>query len=275
MKLGDFGHWTILETEYTKDGVDLNNYIGFVYVMTFDDGTKYVGAKKIWQRIKKAPCTFKRGPHKGFSQSEWKKYTSSSQTVHDKIMSGQKPTEYLIIGFYDTWGKTLMAEMLVQVYANIFVGDMWLNHRIDGTFLSSCYDETVEKNTRKYLAHLEDPESNKKFKYSLKLDLEKDGKTSKVSVLDKIAYEDAIKLIVGTIDEVDGYILPLNIRRRTWAFIADGKPYKNKTEYTKEKGISSKEFDALGFTINKPETRKEFKERLKKELIIKDMKEYV
>lgn len=143
--MSDYGHWSVFEE------VDIKNYIGFVYVITFEDGRKYVGAKKIWKRIKAAPCTFKRGPKKGFEESDWKTYTSSSNELNSILENGIKPKEMIIMGWYPTWGKTLMAEMEMQLANDVLRDPMWLNKQIGGHFNPNCFDDLTQDDIARWI----------------------------------------------------------------------------------------------------------------------------
>ena len=141
----DYGHWSVFEE------TNIKNHIGFVYVITFENGKKYVGAKKIWKRIKAAPSTFKRGPKKGFEESDWKTYTSSSNELNSMIEKGINPKEYLIVGWYPTWGKTLMAEMEMQLANDVLRDPMWLNKQIGGHFNPNCFDDLTEDDLARWM----------------------------------------------------------------------------------------------------------------------------
>lgn len=142
----DYGHWKVLKE------VNINEYIGFVYVITFSNGKKYVGAKKVWKRIKVPPVSFKRGPRKGFEESDWKTYTSSSKEVNEMISSGFLPSEYLIVGWYDSWGKTLMCEMEMQISNDVLRDPTWLNKQIGGHFNPNCYDDLTYDDIERYMS---------------------------------------------------------------------------------------------------------------------------
>lgn len=143
--MNDYGHWAVFKE------VDIKDYLGFVYVITFDDGKKYVGAKKIWKRIKVPPSTFKRGPKKGFEESDWKSYTSSSNELNSMLENGIKPKEYLIVGWYSTWGKTLMAEMEMQLANDVLRNPIWLNKQIGGHFNPNCFDDLTSEDVSRWL----------------------------------------------------------------------------------------------------------------------------
>lgn len=139
-----YGHWDVLRE------VDLNDVLAFVYVITFEDGKKYVGAKKIWRKIKQPPSHFKR-KSKVFEQSDWKYYTSSSNEVNAMIESGNMPKNYLIIGFYDSWGKALYTEAEMQFSNNVLGSDIWLNSQIEGHFTYSCIDDEIYNDVSRYM----------------------------------------------------------------------------------------------------------------------------
>ncbi|WCZ66208.1 hypothetical protein [Yersinia phage MHG19] len=142
--MNDYGHWAVFED------VDIKNYIGFVYVIRFANGKKYIGAKKVWKRIKAAPNTFKRGPKKGFEESDWKTYTSSSNELNCMLSDGIPATDYIIVGWYPTWGKTLMAEMEMQLANDVLRSSVWLNKQIGGHFNPNCFDDLTERDIARY-----------------------------------------------------------------------------------------------------------------------------
>lgn len=142
----DYGHWTTIKE------FDPREWIGFVYVITFTNGKKYIGAKKMWRKIKRPPTSFKRGPKCGFIESDWRNYTSSSNEVNTMISDGHCVEEYLIVGVYDTWGKTLYSEAMMQIENNVLHDDVWLNKQIGGHFNPNCYSELTEDDIAKYIS---------------------------------------------------------------------------------------------------------------------------
>lgn len=272
---GDFGHWSILETEDTKEEIDLAKYIGFVYVMSFDNGTKYIGAKKIWKRIKNPPNTFKRGPQKGFEQSDWRTYQSSSNEVNYMIENGHKPVQYLIVGFYETWGMALMAEAFLQFNVNIFMNrDIWLNGQIDGKFIHNSWNEKILHDKNVYFDYLYNGKGNI-FDYSIILNvMDERGNISECNLYNDFEYNEGRKLIDGVVDEVNGFTLTDDIRRVDWTFeYKDGK-YKNATECSKATGIKRKDFEKFGVKEVEKETRKDYKARLSKKDFYKIKRSY-
>lgn len=148
MLCSDYGHWETLQE------VDINDYLGFVYVITFDNGKKYIGAKKLWKNIKHAPKQFKSArKRQSCVESDWRNYTSSSKEVNSMISSNIKPLQFLIVGWYETWGKTLYAEAMMQIENNVLGDSTWLNKQIGGHFNPNCFDELTEEDIARYLAY--------------------------------------------------------------------------------------------------------------------------
>lgn len=262
-KLDHLGHWCLLNTPQMQEEVDLGKYIGFVYVMSFEDGSKYIGAKKIWKRITKPPCTFKRGPNKGFEQSNWRDYTSSSNVVNEMIDNGIEPSEYLIVGFYDSWGKTLYAEALLQIGVNIFGNDIWLNNQIEGHFTRSCYDDSVLENNKCYIDYLLGAQIGV-IRHDITLDIESQGKLIKDAPMnDLMPYEPFKQLIEGRIDEYNNITLPINIRRKTWKYKYKNRFYNTQKELKEVLDIPVKDWEENGVITNpKIESRQAYISRL-------------
>lgn len=119
-----------MTTPTNKWGLDeskLNDNIAFVYRLTFKDGTYYIGAKKLWISLSKAPSTFKR--KKLFRESNWREYNSSSTTVKALIQFDSIPTRE-ILGVYPTWGKALYAETAILIKGDHLNNPKCLNKAI-------------------------------------------------------------------------------------------------------------------------------------------------
>ena len=141
----DYGHWSVLEE------VDIKKYLAFTYVITFKNGKKYIGVKKIWKKIKRTPSEFKRPPKEGFHESDWKTYTSSSNAVNDMILDGVEIDSMVIVGWYTSWGKALLAEMEMQLASDVLRDDTWLNGQIGGHFNPNCFDDLTESDISRWV----------------------------------------------------------------------------------------------------------------------------
>lgn len=264
----NYGHWKTLKQ------VSLQDYLGFVYVIEFSDGTKYVGAKKIWKNIKVPPSSFKK--KKGFAQSDWKTYTSSSKEVNENISKGIFPSNYVIVGFYTTWGKTLFAEAMMQIENNVLAKNHWLNKHIEGHFTFSSLDDSIETDIeawKQYEAGL--------LKIEVKhtpLTLFNQSESKDVKIIDKYIYivENKInpntleRLLDGEIDDINGqWKLPLKLQRKNTACIYKGVSYAKIQDLLDAESIDRKSFNALvkNGSIIKPvvESRNDYINRLKGE----------
>ncbi len=121
------------------DETKLNDNMAFVYKLTFKDGTYYIGAKKLWIGLAKAPSTFKR--KKVFRPSNWREYNSSSTQVKQLINTGEKPKRE-VIGLYPTWGKALYAETATLIKGDHLNNPKCLNKAIQVRLGRTSYTET-------------------------------------------------------------------------------------------------------------------------------------
>lgn len=79
--MGDIGHWIC------NDDFDVNEYEGFIYLITFPCGKFYVGRRTFWNKIIKTPLKTKKRKRVSYIESEWRTYESSS--VHVKSLIEQ------------------------------------------------------------------------------------------------------------------------------------------------------------------------------------------
>ena len=136
-ELLEYGHWNI---EICGE-FDPNNYLAFVYAVHLKDGSKYIGVKKFWSRIKKPPVEFKRGPKKKLTEHKWRSYNTSSsilkETLEDEI------EERYILGCYSKWGTALMAEFIWQFELDAMRKEHFLNFQMGGHFSKSTYPDEI------------------------------------------------------------------------------------------------------------------------------------
>lgn len=133
----NYGHWSVDHPFDTKD------VIGFVYIITFNNGQKYIGAKRVWKNIKRPPATYKRGSKTPFIESDWRSYRSSSNEVVELEIKGIQISEMRIVASYDSWGKVLLCEALLQFSLDALRSEVYLNRQIEGLFTASCFDKQV------------------------------------------------------------------------------------------------------------------------------------
>lgn len=262
----NYGHWKTLKE------VDINDYIGFVYVIEFSNKTRYIGAKKIWKKIKQAPSTFKR--KSGFIQSDWKTYTSSSSEVNDNIEKGIYPSNYIIVGFYKTWGATLFAEAMMQLSNNVLGDNMWLNKHIEGHFTFSCLDDNIERDIKRWKDYVSGKIKVKEYKSSETIYDIKSGKVLELDNIFSFCSQKNInsdtfeRLINGDIDDIRGiWSLVPEKRRKVNEYLYEDKEYPKAKDVMTLLSVDRKVFNSMvkDGIITKLETedRNEYKLRIK------------
>ncbi|UYD59362.1 hypothetical protein HPMBJEAJ_00263 [Aeromonas phage avDM6] len=142
----NYGHWV------TDCKFDPREVLGFVYMITFSNGKKYIGAKRVWKNLKRPPATYKRQGKTEFIESDWRSYRSSSNEVVELETQGIQITEMRILAQYDTWGKVLLLECMLQFSLNALTSDVYLNKQIEGMFTASCFDKAVYDDVARLVA---------------------------------------------------------------------------------------------------------------------------
>lgn len=139
----NYGHW-ISDVDF-----DPKDYIGFVYILTMGDGRKYIGAKKFWKTLKRPPSSYSRAPKKPFVESDWRAYRSSSKYIKQ---TNEVIDEFRIVGCYDSWGKTLYAECMLQIALDAVRSDEFLNMQCGGNFTAACFDEIIHEDVARIVS---------------------------------------------------------------------------------------------------------------------------
>ena len=260
----NYGHWKTLKE------VDVNDFIAFTYVIEFSNGTKYIGAKKMWKNIKTPPSSFKR--RKDFIESDWKTYTSSSNEVNESISKGIHPSNYIIIGFYKTWGTALFAEAMLQIHNNVLADYTWLNKHIEGHFTSSCLDPNIEfdiDNWKKYQEGKLKPKSYDVSETLYDTLSEKDIVVNNIytfCVKNSLNHSTMTRLLNGDIDILDRWMLPKSLQRQKFEYSYNGSSFERAKDVIDKLSIDRKQFNALvknGDIIKmKVESKLDYKKRL-------------
>lgn len=133
----NFGHWS------TDEVFDPRDVLGFVYMIYFANGQKYIGAKRVWKNLKRPPSTYKRQGKTEFIESDWRSYRSSSSEVVELETKGYEISEMRILATYDSWGKVLLCEAMLQFSLDALRSTVYLNKQIEGLFTSACFDKKV------------------------------------------------------------------------------------------------------------------------------------
>lgn len=102
------------EWEFTEDWdkrtLTNGDYVGFVYLFQFEDGSTYIGSKQMYKRVKEVKKL------KVTSESNnWENYTSSSKIVNQKIADGEKYCKTILYAF-PTMRETLLVESILILH---------------------------------------------------------------------------------------------------------------------------------------------------------------
>ena len=109
-----YGHW-----EYSKE-FNINDYIGFVYIITnLINDKKYIGKKLLNFATSKQPKKGKINKRRGFKPSDWQTYTGSCNQLNEDISKlGKNNFKFEIINLYKTKTDLNYAEMKQIIIEN-------------------------------------------------------------------------------------------------------------------------------------------------------------
>jgi len=78
----DTGHWLLVEGLQISD-----NTFGFIYLITnLINNKKYIGKKQCISKFKRKPLKGKKNKRIEYKESDWKTYTSSSESLNEDII---------------------------------------------------------------------------------------------------------------------------------------------------------------------------------------------
>lgn len=113
----EYGHWDIsLVGEFSP-----MDFIGFCYVIEFNDGTKYIGSKKLWKGIDCAPNCGDR------TESIWRFYKSSQKRTINKYNEHKSTTKLIILSLHKTYAEVLFEENRLHKENDVGNNHLFLN----------------------------------------------------------------------------------------------------------------------------------------------------
>lgn len=115
----------------------------FVYLLEFADGTKYIGKKNLYSTRRKK-VTGKTRRVVTTTESDWKKYLSSSTEVKAKIKAGDKLVKREILQWCDTVGSASYFEAYWQFTEHVLLSAEWLNKWISVRIYKQKLKEDTE-----------------------------------------------------------------------------------------------------------------------------------
>jgi hypothetical protein len=130
---------------YKDKPVDIppESSVAFVYLMQFEDGTKYIGKKQLTSK-RKVKVAGKVRKKVTVSESNWRSYLSSSTEVKDKIKIGHKLKSREILHWCYSLGEASYKEAELQFKHRVLLSDDWINKWIYIKIYKSTLKERIE-----------------------------------------------------------------------------------------------------------------------------------
>lgn len=111
----DLGHWTTELPDF-----EIDDFFGFVYrVINVDTNQMYIGKKQFW-KVQRKKVKGRKNRKIVTSESDWKKYTTSSKWINLEIDEhGKDRFIFIIESLHVTKGSLYYREVEVQVKENV------------------------------------------------------------------------------------------------------------------------------------------------------------
>ena len=120
----------ILNWKYSKE-FNPEDYFGFVYLINYEDGTKYIGKKALWTERRLKPRKTDRVNAKRIKrvESNWSTYNGSS-----KLTVGKTIKSKYIVKLCKTKTDLTYHETYYLMVNNVLFDDSYLNQNVMGKF---------------------------------------------------------------------------------------------------------------------------------------------
>jgi len=121
--------WTYYGTPFEPDEKYLNEFVGFVYIITEKDtGKMYVGKKNFWSVRKLPPLKGKKRKRTVKKQSDWRSYVGSNERLQLLIEEkGMDNYERRILKLCKSKGELSYAELEEQIKRRVLFDDKYYN----------------------------------------------------------------------------------------------------------------------------------------------------
>jgi hypothetical protein len=116
--------WYYKDEPFTSDHIE--DYIGFVYLLTDPDGKKYVGKKLFVSKRKLPPLKGKTRKRTVVKESDWKDYYGSSEEVRN-LVENNIPFKREILHLCKTKGELSYMELKEQIERKVLLRDDYFN----------------------------------------------------------------------------------------------------------------------------------------------------
>lgn len=119
--------WIYKGEEFTSEMI--GNYLGFVYLLTdTHNGKKYIGKKKFWSKVTKAPLKGKTRKRRSVKESDWKTYYGSSVETQALVEEfGASRFHREILHLCETAGVMGYLELKEQMDREVLLDDDYYN----------------------------------------------------------------------------------------------------------------------------------------------------
>lgn len=119
----DLGHWTLYEGTELPNNFETDPPLGFIYKITRkSDGKFYLRQKKILKVEKKPPLKRKVRKRRVIKQTDWKKYSGSSNVLKEDITQlGEEAFTFEILEFCDSKWLMNYEELRLQMLNNVLL----------------------------------------------------------------------------------------------------------------------------------------------------------
>ena len=112
--------------ENTPDSID--DWLGFVYVITSPEGRKYVGKKLFWSSIRRKPLKGQKRHRRDSRESDWKKYVgSSNELLADLERLGPVGWRREILSFHTSKWDLAYNELMEQLRRDVLSREDYYN----------------------------------------------------------------------------------------------------------------------------------------------------
>jgi hypothetical protein len=120
----DTGHWLLVE------GVQLSDdTFGFIYLITnLTNNKKYIGKKQCISKFKRKPLKGKKNKRIEYKESDWKSYTSSSESLNQDIIKiGKENFKFEIVKICGSKWELAYEEAKEQINRDVLLRDDYYN----------------------------------------------------------------------------------------------------------------------------------------------------
>lgn len=120
----DTGHWLL-----TEGNVITEDTFGFIYLITnLTNDRKYIGKKQCISKFKRKPLKGKKNKRIEYKESDWRTYTSSSESLNKDIAEiGIENFKFEIIKVCGSKWELAYEEAKEQIERNVLLRDDYYN----------------------------------------------------------------------------------------------------------------------------------------------------